>query len=117
MKKNEDTVYRYNYKDLVESEWSLEFEKYMRNRLIVGAYRYGKQGSVNKPDYDYVNSAIKRLQKYQEDGNTENLVDVANMCLLEFVEGKHPKRHFAPVDDGIHTKEKGELNDFSKTLI
>ena len=106
MKKNEDTVYRYNYKDLVKSEWSLEFEKYMRNRLIVGAYRYGKLQEEGKPEYDRISSAIRRLKRYRESGNTEYLVDIANLCLLEFVEGKHPKKHFKTVDDGEHVMVK-----------
>ena len=98
---------RYNYKDLQESEWSTTFEKYMRNRLIMGAYRYGKLKEKGKPDYNRIDSMIKRLKKYQASGNTEHLVDVANLCLCEFVEGKHPNNHFASVDNGEHTQERG----------
>ena len=92
-----------SYEGLKESEWSEDFEKLMRSRLIIGALRYGKIGAANKPQYDRVSSMIKRLSKYQETGNKEFLVDVANICLLEFVECNHPNQHFHAIDDGEHT--------------
>jgi hypothetical protein len=90
--------------ELQQSEWSAEFEKLMRNRLILGALRYGKIKAEGKPQYDRVSSMIKRLSRYQESGNKEFLVDVANICLLEFVECSHPKQHFHAIDDGEHAK-------------
>jgi hypothetical protein len=80
--------------ELEKSEWSPEFEKLMRNRLLVGALRYGRLRAVGKPAYDRIKGAQKRLKQYQQTGNLETLVDVANMMLLEFVEGQHPMRHF-----------------------
>jgi len=74
--------------------WSSKFEQLMRNRLIMGAFRYGLLGYHKKPQYDRIASALRRLEKYAEFGNLELLVDVANMCLVEFVEGKHPDRHW-----------------------
>lgn len=88
--------------DLERSEWSPEFEILMRNRLIMGALRYGKLGVKPKQKYDRVNSIAIRLRKYQETGNLELLVDIANLCLCEFVEGTHPLRHWHAVDDGQH---------------
>ena len=49
--------------ELKKSEWSEEFETYMRNRLIMGAIRYGRIGDKNKPQYDRVKSMIKRLNQ------------------------------------------------------
>lgn len=92
-----------SYEELKKTEWSEEFERLMRNRLIIGALRYGRIGAANKPQYDRVSSMIKRLSKYQETGNKEFLVDVANICLLEFVECNHPNQHFHAIDDGEHT--------------
>lgn len=96
----------HDYKALEESEWSDEFENLMRNRLILGAMRYGKLHAHGKPEYDRIESAHNRLQQYEKTGNIEHLVDVANMMLLEFEEGMHPNKHFKPIDDGIHTKIK-----------
>ncbi|MBN8246231.1 MAG: hypothetical protein J0L84_02165 [Verrucomicrobia bacterium] len=93
---------RVSLPDLERSEWSHAFEQLMRNRLIMGALRYGCIGAVGKPDYDRVPSMQKRLAAYAKSGNTELLVDVANLCLLEFVEGRHPLRHFHASDDAPH---------------
>lgn len=90
------------FDELKETEWSKEFETYMRNRLIMGAMRYGKIGTKNKPKYDRVASMIKRLNNFNTTGNKEFLIDVANLCLLEFVECNHPNQHFNSIDDGEH---------------
>lgn len=94
----------YLFEELSETEWSYEFERLMRNRLIMGALRYGRIGLKGKPKYDRVSSMIKRLNNYQESGNKEFLVDIANLCLLEFIECNHPKQHFNSIDDGEHVK-------------
>jgi hypothetical protein len=88
--------------DLKKTEWSVDFENLMRNRLCMGALRYGKIKADGKPKYNRVESMIKRLQKFNESGNKEYLVDVANLCLLEFEECNHPKQHFSAIDDGDH---------------
>lgn len=92
--------------ELEETEWSSEFERLMRNRLIMGAIRYGLLGDPNKPQYDRVEYMRRKLKEYEESGNMECLVDVANLALCEFVEGTHPNRHFAAVDNTTnHAKE------------
>lgn len=80
----------------------------MRRRLILGAYRYGAIGTSCKPQYNRVEACSRRLAAYQESGNLELLVDVANLCLLEFVEGKHPRRHFHATDDTEHVRRTGD---------
>lgn len=89
------------------SEWSKEFEQLQRNRLVFGAYRYGKLKVTGKPQYNRVQSMIQRLSTYNATGNDELLVDVANLCMVEFVEGNHPDKHFDAVDDGPHCTRKG----------
>lgn len=93
-----------SYSELAESEWSLFFEQAMRNRLIMGGLRYGRLGDSQKPAYDRIREARKRLDRYEETGNDELLVDIANMMLLEFVEGSHPLKHFQSQDDGPHAE-------------
>lgn len=78
---------------LQRSEWSPEFEQLMRNRLIIGGIRYGLLGAAGKADYDRCGMVRDRIKRYEDTGNLEFLVDAANGCLLEFVEGKHPNRH------------------------
>jgi len=88
--------------ELWQSEWSACFERAMRHRLVMGALRHGVIGAAGKPDYDRVTEAIRRLCEYRRTGNLEFLVDAANFCLLEFVESRHPQRHWAPSDDAEH---------------
>lgn len=97
---------RYRIEDLQHSEWSSEFERLMRNRLVMGALRYGILGAPGKPTYDRIASMEKRLKLYRESGNLEYLVDVANLCLCEFVEGTHPNRHFHSTDGESRTGVK-----------
>jgi myosin-crossreactive antigen len=87
---------------LQQTEWSVQFERYMRNRLVMGAFRYGLLQAPDKHDYNRVDSAIERLMEYKRTHNLELLVDSANIALLEFVEGTHPDRHWSSVDDGPH---------------
>jgi len=95
-----------SYTALCISEWCDEFEQLMRNRLIMGSLRYGKLGSPNKPQYNRMDSIQRRVEKYIKTGNLEHLVDIANISLVEFVEGNHTKKHFNSIDDGEHTRRK-----------
>jgi hypothetical protein len=79
----------------------------MRNRLLMGRYRYGLMQRTDALQYDRVGSAMDRLRKYAEHGNTEHLVDVANLMLLEFEHGPHPSKHFMAQDDSRHVEYLG----------
>lgn len=37
----------------------------------------------------------------------EHLVDVTDLCLVEWVRGERLNRHFAEADDGEHVQRKG----------
>ena len=89
---------------LQETEWSPEFERLMRNRLVMDCFRYGSLKRADKPKYNKIDSIQQRLDLYREDGNAEHLVDIANLCLVEFVDETHPNFHFAAQDDKNHTK-------------
>lgn len=91
--------------ELEKSEWSSSFEKLMRNRLIMGAIRYGRINARKKKKYNRVDSIRQRLDLYEETGNAEHLVDIANLCMLEFEEPNHPNFHWKAQDDSIHTEE------------
>lgn len=91
--------------EIYQSQWSDEFEKLMRNRLAMGYFRYGALSKQKKGEYDNISSIIARLMMYKKTGNLEYLVDSANICMVEYLNGNHPKRHFHSVDDGIHTEK------------
>lgn len=86
------------------SERCPEFERLRQNRLVMGAIRYGLLGDKSKPQYDRASCMIRRLNAYGEDKNAEHLVDVANLAMLEFVEGNHSG--VLSKDDGEHTRVK-----------
>lgn len=85
---------------LAVTEWSDKFEQLMRNRLIMGALRYGRMivprpKGITQYHLDFLR---KRLDTYERTGNTEMLVDVANVCLVEFEIGDHPDKHFKALE-------------------
>ena len=88
--------------DLERSEWSPRFERLMRNRLVIGAMRYGLLHAPGKKRWDRGAGIRKRLKQYEETGNLEYLVDVANLALLEFEESDHPLKHFRSAECGDH---------------
>lgn len=92
-------------KTIMKSQWSEEFERYMRNRLVMGAFRYGLIEQDESKNYNHISSVRKRLDKYEETGNLEYLVDIANLMMLEFLHSTHPDKHFKATDDGVHSKK------------
>ena len=86
------------------TQWSSRFEQLMRNRLIMGGIRYGFINSSIKPQYNRIDAISDRLSIYYSTGNTEYLVDIANLCLLEFEEGIHPHKHFCQLNDIVMLK-------------
>lgn len=98
-----------DFKALQQSEWSPEFERLMRNRLLMGALRYGVLAYKRKVGrkWDLLGAVKKKIQLYEQTGNTEYMVDIANYCLLEFECGYHPNKHFRALDDHHdHCREK-----------
>lgn len=94
-------------KNIEETEWNEQFIQYMKNRLIMGSLRYGRLNAPGKPKYDRVASIIRRAKLYEETGNQETLVDIANECLCEFTEPNHPNYHFEAADNtNVHTEIK-----------
>lgn len=91
--------------ELKVTEWSHRFERLQRERMLIGALRYGRLNKPGKPLYNRCEDIKRRIVLYEKTGNQEYLVDAANLCLLEFEEGVHPNKHFNAEDDGTHTKE------------
>jgi len=80
------------------------FEQLCRNRLIMGAYRYGELFTENSCSCASVDDIRIRLDLYDKTGNLEHLIDAANYVMLEFTYSKHKNAHFRAIDDGIHSK-------------
>lgn len=92
-------------KALRKSQWCDRFDELRRNRMVLGTFRYGDYKDSKAKKFDRIGSAISRLHKYIETGNTEFLIDVANLCMIEFDIPNHEKAHFSSIDDGEHVKQ------------
>lgn len=73
------------------------------NRMIMGAYRYGKLYSKEKVLYLSIEDLKLRLQLYIDTGNMEHLIDLINYAKLAFMFCIHPNSHFKFTDDKIHS--------------
>ena len=95
-----------SYQEIYDESWSDEFERLMHVQIIMGAFRYGRwpERRAKNIKYDYVAFIKRRIDIYQETGNTEYLVDAANGAMLAFEFDQHPTKHFYTVDDGEHDK-------------
>lgn len=87
---------------LEQTEWSTEFERLMRNRLLMGALRYSTFAENRvKPtgkQWPFKSKLLTMIDEYERTGNTEFLVDAANYCLLAFEFDPHPTKHFYAQD-------------------
>lgn len=93
---------------LAKEQMSSRFIDLMTNRMILGTLRYGRwqDNKKNGTKYDRVGSIRKRLQLFEETGNSEYLVDIANFAMIEFEISDHPNLHFSPKDDdGEHVQK------------
>lgn len=72
----------------------------------MGSFRCGLASDPEKWTYDLIAGARKKLAAYEENGNLEHLVDLANYARLEFIHPSHPKAHFRAEDDHEHCPEK-----------
>lgn len=89
--------------EIEREQWNAKFERYMRNRLIMGYLRYGPiKKQMQYPKYDNVSSMKARLELYAKTRNREHLVDIANLCMVEF--STHPNYPFIASDDAEHVK-------------
>jgi hypothetical protein len=86
---------------LKTTEWSLEFEnylaksighepspefiQYMKNRLLLGAFRYGLMKHQDYGRYDMPKYIKTKLSLFASTNNLEPLVDAANLCLIAYV--------------------------------
>lgn len=77
------------------TELSGEFLQGMADRMAVSFHKYG---SVGAADIDFAASIRQRIEKYQETGNTEWLMDVANFAMIEFMVPQHADAHYRPTD-------------------
>lgn len=73
---------------LTPSETSEEFHQAMVDRMEVSFHKYGPVANANGK-VDELASLKRRIQKYEDTGNTEWLVDAANFCMIIYMHLGH----------------------------
>lgn len=80
----------------VREQISEFFIQQMVNRMVMGYFRYGPFRQQFPHRADAYESLRARLRKYKETGNTEWLIDVANLAMMEFECPSHENAHYDP---------------------
>lgn len=82
-------------KDILKTEYSEDFDAKRKNRMVMSYYKYGHvRDNYQSCKVDAVKTLEQRLALYKKTGNTEWLVDVANMAMIEYMYPQHPEAHF-----------------------
>lgn len=87
---------------ILKTEYSKRFDELRQNRMIVSYHKYGplKKNYEEYSCLDAIANLKKRLEKYEETGNTEFLVDVANFAMIEFMYPQKEGAFFEATDSG-----------------
>lgn len=84
---------------ILSTEFSEEFIKGMRDRMIVSYYKYGPLLNAFPHKVSAIASLTDRLRKYAETKNIEFLIDAANFAMIEFMHPSIEGAFFAGTDD------------------
>lgn len=85
--------------EVPNTEFSETFAKGMKDRMHVSFYKYGPVAAAYPHRVNALESLLVRLRRYEETGNTEWLMDVANFAMIEYMHPRHPNAHFQGTDD------------------
>jgi len=80
----------------LKTQYSERFWEGMKARMEMSYFKYGdvKDSKIT----DRIASLNQRIEKYQQTGNTEFLMDAANFCMIEFMFPNHPNAFFKTTD-------------------
>ena len=85
------------------TEWSPEFERLCRNRLLMGRFRHGPFGEMNaKSAGDILATMRLKIRRFRETLDLECLVDTANAAQVLFAYYRRRGVPWQSVDDGMH---------------
>lgn len=87
---------------VLDTEYSQKFDELRKNAMETSYYKYGplKDNYSKHKCMDAIGNLKKRLQAYEETGNTEFLVDVANFAMIEFMYPQVEGAKYTPTDSG-----------------
>ena len=97
---------------ILKRDYSDEFDTLRKNSIIQSHYKYGWMSESYPQIANAFGSLKKRVERYEETGNADWLVDIANFAMIEFAHPAHPLYHFrrtssdeSPGLDGISITE------------
>ena len=110
-----------NNNEILNLEYSKEFDEKRKAAIIVSYHKYGPaKENFQKGMVDAIGSLKKNLKKFEETGNTEYLVDIANYAMFRFM---YPQGNesYRPTDsdqsagvDGITINEMKQFKEDHK---
>lgn len=89
------------------TEYQPRFWRRMLTSMAVSFYKYGPIAKAYPHKVDAIASLKARLKLYEETGNADYLIDVANFAMIEFIHPAHEKYHDDPTDGGEGRKWHG----------
>ena len=86
------------FNEILKTEYSEKFDDIRKKAVINSFFKYGpvKKNYSTYKCMDAVANIRKRLEKYEETGNTEFLADVANFAMFEFMYPQKEGAYYAP---------------------
>lgn len=81
-----------------DSEYSRSFLQSMVNAMGKSFFKYGAVADGYPDKVDALKCLRLRLERYEDTGNTEMLVDAANFAMIEFMHPKQKGATYHPVD-------------------
>lgn len=85
---------------LLESEYSTRFDE-IRKRMMQTSFGPVKENYKTVGGLRAIPSLKAKLEEYERTGNTENLADVANFAMIEFMYPQHPNGHYEATDGSV----------------
>lgn len=72
--------------EILDKEYSVEFDTRRQNAILVSYHKYGpSKENFKKGMVDAIGSLKKNLKKFEETGNTEYLIDIANYAMFRYM--------------------------------
>ena len=84
--------------ETLKTQISEEFIAGMRARMEMSYFKYGDIRKAYPDKIDALASLQQRIEKYNETGNTEFLMDVANFAMIEFMFPRYKNAFFQATD-------------------
>ena len=104
--------------EILRQEYCEEFDERRKKAMVCSYYKYGPiKENFQKGLVDAIGSLKKNLKKFEETGNTEYLVDVANYAMLRYMYPKEGEG-YKPTDSlqsaGVDGMPINEMKKFQE---